>query len=319
MSEVLRFTMAAYRNMLRMSPKKRLLVEGPTDRRAFRMLFQGLGVSKASVDIDIADLIDHKEGSIGNGEKVEAVCRSISTQSFSNRLVGFVDREYREFGLGPGLSDSLGRHAVNGRIVWSRGHSVENYFFSTEILREPLRTFSVTDFFDSALDLFDAVVLQAIAIACAIGLSGWENESLSAVRGSLRWELFRFSEGAFSFDHVGWARVLANQIRMKPKSVDSLTGSFLKWSAVTRESDPEVVRWLCDGHVGMSAMWAVYGACVAAACTESGMTDVQREVSRVLKADESVRFNACAESWARRAIGDGVVFPVEVPKLLGLL
>jgi hypothetical protein len=319
MSKGLRFTMADYRNMVTMSSKKRLLVEGPSDKRVFTMLFRYLGVSNTSVDIDAAELlIDLGNEPKGNGEKVEAVCRSIASHPFSDRLAGFVDREYREFTHDTDLSDRLGKHAIDGRIVYSRGHSIENYFFSSEILKEPLRTFSVTEHFDSALDLFDTVVLQALSIACAIGLSARDNGLLRPVRDSLRWDLFGVSDRILSFDHARWARSLSDRIRLDTQRVDSLMDSFSTWSPIARRSDPEVIRWMCDGHLGLSAIWAVYGACVAAVCAESGSPDIHREVVRVLKAEESVRFNACAESWARRAPASAALYPLEVLVLLGL-
>lgn len=75
-------------------------------------------------------------------ERVEYVCAKALNTPEARKLVGFVDREFREFEQGDTLRDLLDGHQTVGRVVWSRGHSIENYNLDGYILRQSLRNHS---------------------------------------------------------------------------------------------------------------------------------------------------------------------------------
>ena len=97
----LQFTLDDYIIYIFASHKKRLLVEGSDDYRLFCRLFDLFTEKGASIDIDDASCLIGFETAIGNREKVELVCSTLRGKDFSNKFVGFVDRDYRGF---------LGRH-----------------------------------------------------------------------------------------------------------------------------------------------------------------------------------------------------------------
>jgi hypothetical protein len=134
---MIQYTPAEFRNFLMMSHDKHLLVEGIDDKIAFKLLFEELS-GKHDIKIDTAERLINFERPLGNREKVEEICRTVTGRSFADKLVGFVDREFREFEWDNDIRDNLGQHKVDGRLVWSRGHSIENYFFDFIILREAL-------------------------------------------------------------------------------------------------------------------------------------------------------------------------------------
>lgn len=315
---ILAFAPPDYRNWVMMSESKRLLVEGPADKRLFKLLLDSLQVPQSALDIDTAESLIEFGSSSGNRTKVEVIAQSIASLPCASRFAGFVDREDRSFSHTDPIADLLSRHQVVGRLVWSRGHSVENYYFDFRVLREPLRTFSVTDHFDNALTAFEQVLRPALSIACSLGLAARDEELQSAVRGSLAWPQFSVRPEGLAFDHAKWNAELVLRLRLTSQAAGRLTAAYQTWAPIVARSDQEVIRWMCDGHLGLAAIWAVYGACVAHACSLAGCADISREVSKVLMASESVRFNACADSWARRALGNQVSFPVEVFHLLDL-
>jgi len=47
----------------------------------------------------------------------------------AERSIGFVERELRYFDLEDCIHDLIGDHKAVNHLVWSRGHSIENYFF----------------------------------------------------------------------------------------------------------------------------------------------------------------------------------------------
>lgn len=321
----LQHNLSGYRNLLRFSSDRHLLVEGSGDKHAFRVWLDELFQRTASPNID-AIQIDSAEsliefGQAGNRKKVEMVCNGVSGEPYADRLVGFVDREFREFRCDPQLVDCIEGHRISDRLVWSRGHSIENYYFDFDTLRRPLRQCSSTDRFREALDLFEAVFEETIRLACAASLAGHEIGMLSLVRGSVRREfllLDRDAELMLSVDRDVWRFCLTQHQGCTAEIADQLLGKFEFWNQRTRETDFDAVRWMCHGHIGLAFIWAAYSRCVLDVCRAQGEGRARAEASSVLQAQESLRFNACAEQWVARSLGGHCSYPVEVFELLGL-
>jgi len=317
----------SYRSYLRFSHDRHLLVEGSDDKRVFTLFLDELHQVHSGIQFNV--IVDSAEhlidfgNIITNREKVEAICLSVSDLPYAGRLVGFVDRDFREFDRAPLLQDRIGAHKVSGRLVWSRGHSIENYYFEFDILRSSLRTFSVTDKFCNALSLFEAVFEQAIRLACAASLAGEELQQLKLVKASVRQEIFQLRNDTnvtVALDPAKWKENLTRYHRVSLDIAEKLTERFQFWSERVDESDFCAVRWMCHGHIGLAFIWAVYSRCVLESCQQKGYSkqEAAAEAQRVLKAEESVRFNACAELWVRKALGDHCSYPAEVFRLLDI-
>jgi hypothetical protein len=323
----LKYTLTSYQTYLGYSQEKHLLVEGRDDKRVFSLLLDELFEQTSSQDIETV-LIDSAEDLVefedaGNREKIERVCESIATKSYAKRIVGFVDREFREFGRNPCFVDRIGGHRVSDRLVWSRGHSIENYYFDFDTLRSPLRVFSVTDRFREALELFGDVFEQTLRLACAASLTGNESGRLSLVKGSISRDVLEIELNEkirLLVDSDVWETNLIENLGANREITDQLMERFHFWSDRVEDADFEVVRWMCHGHIGLAFIWAAYSACVSWICQQHGYgrEDAESEARRVLKAEESVRFNACAEKWVKRALGDQCSYPLQVLELLGL-
>jgi len=323
----LSYDLESYRNYLIMSNSKHILVEGSNDKRVF-MLFidellhqSGSETAYSKIVVDTAEQLLDFEKSLGNRAKVETVCQRLIGQYCARKLVGFVDREFREFDRIPLVRDRIGAHKVCGRLVWSRGHSVENYYFDFETLRVPLRAFSVTDAFCDALDLFEKVFEQTIRLACAASLAGDELQKLRLVERSIEFSVFRFMPDApeiLTLDLDMWKEDLVKKHRLANTVAKDLIKHFRAWHDRVEHSEFCPVRWMCHGHIGLAFIWGVYGGCVHEICLRRGY-DVEvaaSEARRVLRAEKSVRFNLCAENWVRRALRDHCSYPQEVFRLL---
>jgi hypothetical protein len=326
----LQYDPAGYRGYIQYSHEKHLLVEGRDDKRVFALLLdeffgqmvQGTGSKRDNIKIDSAEHLVDFGIPIGNREKVEMICDSVSTLPYADRLVGFVDREFREFERDPSIDDRIGRHKVTGRLVWSRGHSIENYYFDFDTLRQPLRTFSVIDYFRDVFELFERIFEQTIRLACAASLAGDELQRLKPIKSSADRDIFDIafsgSEVTLTIKLNAWKACLLNKQRLSEGTADGILEHFRLWYDRVKEADFRIVRWMCHGHIGLAFIWAAYSRCVCEVCQRAGRSNPETEARRILKAEESVRFNTCAEVWARRALGNQSEYPVEVLKLLGL-
>ena len=118
--------------------------------------------------------IDKAENSIsgpGNRQAIENVVKLVSKTDLRDKLVGFVDREFRNFNWDNGvLIDQIKKHFIDDRILWTRGHSTENYFLDENILRIPFRDVS-GEIFQKAYDMFRKDLNSYMRIACKISLT----------------------------------------------------------------------------------------------------------------------------------------------------
>ena len=317
----LSYNPSGYRNLLRMSHKKRLLLEGKEDKQFFKLLLDEFCHSEnkkifQEISIDIAEIIDFEEP-VGNRKKVERICRSVKGASYSERLVGFVDREFREFALGDIIQDNLSIHKIQDRLVWSRGHSIENYLFDFSILRNPLRDLSATDCFDEALELFEKIIESAIRTACAASLAGKELEKLKLLQTSFNWKLLEVRNSQIILSLELWEQELKKR-NLPLEETHKIIDRYQYWSQKIETVDFHLAKWICHGHIGIAFIWATYSRCVYEVCVRNEVEKPETEVAGIQGIKESNRVRACASWWARQARKNQCDYPLEVIQLLGL-
>jgi len=315
MTNHLVYTPAEYRIMVKMSKCKYILVEGRDDVIAFKYLIQELYGGKCS-DIQIDGAHQIRFGSnIGNRERVENISESLKDKQYSKRFLGFVDREFRGFIFDSAIEDAICKHSIISRLIWARGHSLENYYFDFSILRRALRHHSVTPYFDDALELFEQNLEQIIVLACAVGLAGNDCGVLQHIKSSIDWTVLEFDTSGLVINPTLWSRIL-NKKKMRSEDVISLVESFQRWLGKVMATDFNVVRWLCHGHIGITVIWAAYARCVFEVCQKAGSENPRGEANNVLGANETVRCNGCASEWARQAFHKACEYPMEIFSLL---
>src|SRR5262249_33609637 len=123
--------------------------------------------------VDTADLVKAPEGVIGSRALVEVVHEQANNSG--QELGALVDREFRGFDLAPAIKDTIAAHKSVGRLlVWTRGHSIENYFFRADAARAFLRyQFSHLTIPEAEFDrLFPLFLQWAAALSLALHASG---------------------------------------------------------------------------------------------------------------------------------------------------
>ncbi len=249
---------------------------------------------------------------------METISESVNGKKYARRFVGFVDREFRGFHIDDVIKDDIDKHNTIDRLIWSRGHSIENYYFDLSTLRRPLRNFSTTPFFDDALDLFEQCLEQTIEIACAVGLAASECGMLQSVKSSIDWKVLEFNNSELIVNTGIWLSVLVSKKKVRTEDAHLLVETFQSWFTKVSVTDFKIVRWLCHGHIGVTVIWAAYARCVFEVCRRLGSEDPQGEARNVLRANETVRCNGCASEWAQQALNRSCEYPEEIFALLDL-
>jgi hypothetical protein len=297
------FTAEEYLKYLEADDTNRhILVEGRDDRRVFELLLRELCHEEGPIIVDSAEAFVncHPE----NCRIVEDICGKVVDEPYADRLAAFVDREFREFDRALELQDRINGHKVCGRLVWSRGHSVENYLFDFSTLCDPFIAFS-PDKFDVSLDLFEDVFESAVQIACAIGLAAREMSRLGRVRKSINTSMLETGGSEVRINFDGWRASLTG--KLTEEEIEELFNQFGLWYDRVLEANYSVVRWMCDGHTGFRLIWAVYDLCVQL----SGQGSTLKSKSRIL-------FNVCVNSWVRLVWDSPREYPLAVFDLLGI-
>jgi hypothetical protein len=303
MSSESKFTAREYVQFIEMDDTCRhLLVEGRDDQRLFEVLLHSLleDGDRRLIEIDNAQSFIGVDPS--NRGIVEHVCERIDCETFHERLVGFVDREFRGFDDAL-LEDTIAGHKVSGRLVWSRGHSVENYVFDLSILWYPLVALSPNGF-EESIGLFASVFESALRSACAIGLAARDTGKLTRVRSSINSGIVAVDDPRVVIDFEAWRNELES--KLTEQEIETLFRNFHSWHDKLLDIDFDAVRWTCDGHIGFSFIWRVYEQCLALTANKN-----------LLEVKRKVRFNICVNSWIRYVRSTRSGYPAEVLTLLG--
>ena len=298
-----------------MSPNNKfLLVEGRDDLYLIQALFD------ETLGLDWRDtygiVIDKAEVLLSEPEKskaIEAVVKLVSKTNLRDKLVGFVDREFRGFTWENGvLTDIIKKHFIDDRLLWTRGHSAENYFLDKKILLTPFRDVS-GEIFQKSYAMFKKNFDSYLRVACKLSLTAKNLKYLTRIRTSIEWDMI---EESGNFDIEKWKKQLSKR-GFSPQDVQKIITTYIEIDNVVNSADIETIRWFCDGHLSFLLLWRAFARCVYEATELIG--DKRAMVQRVLKYGDETRFNTCASVWAKSAQSSSCEYPKEIFKLLDLI
>jgi hypothetical protein len=307
------FTIEEYLTEREMSDIPVLLVEGEYDSIFFQLFQDELEPATQScfpecvdilrhIEIDTPEIIKSPDGQkLGNREKVEIVCGIADSNPFTGMLAGFVDREFRGFVINECVYDDIGMQNQVGRILWSRGHSVENYLFDVQTLRQGLRDYGISSKFSvrDALLIFENDFDKILCIASAISLSARDNDLISAVQTSFDVSLFAMQGDSVSFDVAKWDKLLSQRQKLDEKRRGALIDTFNAYCSKLEASDPEVIRWVCHGHIGLAITWGFFHFCVTHVCQQAAIPKPTKQIRPVNKKDRFIKFTV---NWIKNLL-----------------
>lgn|GEM_PF-1641861 len=269
------YNIEGYISIIEISERKRLLVEGIDDKKFFEIFQNKLPLS-FKFDIDTAQDINSTPP-LGNCQIVEKISQEISNQSYSYKFVGFVDREFRGFDSVT-LTDNLRCHKQDRRLIWSRGHSIENYFFDRQMLCEFLRESFTLKCHHESVKLFDNSFSQILFIACAIGLAGDKSGKLRIISETVHSDLFEFQGENLVLKIDEFRERLIVRKKLTDQETSIIIDSYQTYLNKLTVVDLETIQWLCDGHIGLDSIWAAYSCCVLTTTSK-----IRKNMQRQLK------------------------------------
>lgn len=312
----LTITVDEYLAELIQTKQKRVLVEGKTDRIALdKLLTEYSEINNGQLLryplIDTAERIQDV-GLFYNKQKILEVFSRIQGKPYETKCIGLIDREFIGFETASEIRDDIGCHKNEGNLVWTRGHSLENYFFDVQIIKKSIHILSSANH-TRALQLFEEHLEQLLEIACAVSLgtlqigNSYQIEGIfDRIENSLSENIISFQESGVSLDLTTWLPVASQRLN-NPMAANDLLDSYVNWLSRIQSSPKETIRWLCHGHIGMTFISYFYNQCLIRLSPNSS-----KNQKDLLNTNNDLKFAALAHSWANLALTIGVEHPKEL-------
>jgi hypothetical protein len=294
------YSMGGYRIAVMARSSKTLLVEGKDDRLVLQRIFlesvDGHTVGR-SVRVDSADLVrDQAVEGIGARDKVSFLINNLAP--LGQKLRGLIDREW-DFFCTDTYREISGQ--AHGSLFVTKGHSIENYFFSPDICCSFLRfkyAHLVSVQLMAAIDgNFSKIVKFAFAysVACRrLGLIDRLEKFISPRH--LHW-VTDFSCAATFGKEVERRGVKENEARRLMDLIDKVLSDI-----EDMQVDSLCGRWNAHGHLGEDAVWACIGRLAAA----DGVGEV--DADSICHGHREDRLRSSAHNFASKIDADSVPF-----------
>jgi hypothetical protein len=285
-----------------------LLVEGRRDKRVISRLLNDLCVERLlnedDVLIDTAEEIKNNPGQrLGNREKVEQIYALVTPPT--HKFAAFVDRDFRGFDLG-GLIDTIAGHrTIPNTLFWSRGHSIENYFFSPrhvltyldqqipEHLTVPLR--------QQIANQFNEMILGAATIS----LAALSTNILERADGMARIDHWRAESTGDIVVNLPLVEQALQARGVNPATIQAFDLAFHHYSIALRRADPVLPQWICHGHTGHSYIWAAVAFLLRREAVDPTVVD------EIAYGGNDNKYRTCAGPWAGDCIAGARDTPME--------
>ncbi|MBD2628666.1 DUF4435 domain-containing protein [Trichormus variabilis] len=329
------------------SNSKRLIVEGKTDKCFLTILLDEFSQSTEKlpkpriIPIDDINTIVKNDDSIkaftvnvtGNRQKIERIHKNVKNLPKYENLVFFVDREFRYFTIliNGNMKDRLKKHKVNGSLIWSRGHSIENYLFDFSVLRQPLRRLTDIEIFEDVINTFEENFYLVIALATAISMTLKECKKIQELENTIDWEIIEIKSLEVNIKVDDWKKRMCERKGLCNEIAENIISTYQNWYDKIKNNnlDIDVLRWLCHGHIGIKVILEAYRSCIGYCASLKIEEDIlsqnqysQKTIKELTKkiqiSKENYIWEEFANWWADKAVRNECFYPIELLDKLGL-
>ena len=305
----LAYSPSAYVAIALMRTRRTLLVEGVNDQRfMYRLLVEINGGScapKADLLIDSAEMIRDCPGIFSNREKVEYIHSLVSDH---DKLGAWVDREFRLFVVDRCIQDELSAHNVlYNSLFWTRGHSVENYFFDTSIVLRYLEQLYPEHLPANYKQSIESVMDDLTRYAASLSLAAKELNLISRVSALFSTEHWTIVPGMKISINEDILKQSVCQRGVEEKQAGLYIERFRKFHEISGCTQMEPCRWIAHGHIGSSVIWSG----VAATLAHCGMKE-RSLVGKISQGDWEHKHRLGADIWSKATATGTATSPLQL-------
>jgi len=303
----LKYDVSNYIASVKMSAKKRILVEGRDDKSHINNLLDVL-LSDHRVKIDTAENIkgDCSETAKNNRAKIEKIHGFTKTSKSHDNLFYLCDREFTKFEIGEKIIDLMAGHESDGNLNWTIGHSLENYFITDDIVCKAYRFLCGSEYKNRAEYLYKKIFPSALRIIAAITLTAKKMEKCTYPTGTVGWQYFVIANEKVYIDIEKWKSDQGNLV------ADDFHREFKNFTPIVNESDSLICSRVCRGHTAMLMLQRIFSAClffVIKSDDEALAKKVAGDFSRI---KEGAIANALSEAWIQSVKDGKAIYPTNL-------
>ena len=306
-----KYDLPKYVASVRMSSKKRILVEGRDDKSHIKNLLDKK-IDGHRIKVDTAENIkgDCKITAKNNRAKLEKIHDVCSTSEEHKNLYFLCDREFMDFNVSDKVEDLMPDHKTNGNLSWTIGHSFENYFIEQNLVSDAFRYLTSSEFKNDAAGLFEKYLPSTLKLIAISSLAAKEIEKSSYPLGVISWDDFEFDDENIFLDLDSW----------RAKESDAMTiafkEAFRKYQPVIEATDFKVYARICRGHTAIKLLQRAFSACLYLAGRASDADLANKSAVDFSKFKESTISTALCESWLRAVDGGSDNYPINLVTLV---
>jgi len=243
-----------YLDELHKSHLQRIIVEGKGDHIFFDFLRESIldktyyqSLAKLQIDT-VQDLCDFDVPINGNKEKVIRIINLIKGKPCESNIMAFVDREFEDFEFHDGkIIDKIKCQQQYGRVIFSRGHSIENYLNTKEVLPAYGNVIAHPKQFQ-AIRMLEKSYDKLLRNACLLSLCGKEFNCLEKIRDkTLDIKIIQIKGDVVDVNFDEWIKLFED--RCRDIKIEELNNYLSENRSKINESDLLVLRWFSDGHI----------------------------------------------------------------------
>lgn len=308
----LQYDINTYLTSVKMSSRIRVLVEGKDDKSHVSNI-----VSLLCRDVKfIVDMAINIKGICAvtcknNRAKIEKAHEIKKGNSQYDRLVFLCDREIRGYTIDSEMvKDNVDRHYVDGKLSWTMGHSIENYFLDPHLLACGLRHLTSSSCKNKAIELFTLCFSSMIKMIAKLTLAASKSGSASYPTGVIGWRNIAIdSAGNVSIDFSA----IENPLIIEFERI------YNGYETSIEASSLDVCIRLCRGHTAIIMIKRVFSACLFYVLDSQNDENAVNEANIFDGLSESNISNSLSEAWISRIILGNVNYPDPLVKTIELI
>lgn len=289
-----KYDITQYITSVKMSAKKRILVEGRHDKSHIKNLLN-VTLGENLIKIDSAENIkgDCQVTAKNNRAKIEKVYIACKSSQEHSKLYYLCDREFLDFDIGYRVVDLMREHKKEGNLSWTLGHSLENYFIESDLISDAYRYLTNSEYKSEATEIFNKLLPSALKIITIISLAAKDIDKSSYPLGVISWDDFAVDNNTLVFDIDSWRATEYQNILIEFKK------ACRKYQPIVDASEPVIHARICRGHTAMQLLQRVFSCCLFTSGYQQDKDLAKKHATEFSKLKESVVSTALCEAWLR--------------------
>lgn len=300
----LKYEISNYIASVKMSSKKRILVEGRDDKSHISNLLDVL-LDEHKIKIDTAENIkgDCSRTAKNNKEKIAKVHSLTKSSKSHENLFYLCDREFAKFNVGEKIFDLMTDHESDGNLSWTIGHSLENYFITDDIICKAYRFLCGSEYKTRAEELYKKIFPSALRVIANITLAAKKIEKCTYPAGTIGWKDFVIENEKIYIDIDKWKSGKNNLLAA------NFCQEFKVNIPIVNGSETLICSRICRGHTAMLMLQRVFSACLFYAVKSDDEALAEKVAGEFSRIKEAAISSALSEAWVQSVRDGKAIYP----------